>query len=227
MILKAFHDLKSDKKKDTVELVVRMCGKQGIPVTKPTILAELERVLGFLKFSRVGSDTKPLATSTSITVKEGCLNKNQKVIAMDNFDSSRGKNTVPIVSHQFCRDLKDLSNRPYIKITSAALNSEDFSSTFAEMLAKDNCSIFFETGALTKKGEKRLLNLLEGFQTMFDSKVRVILLCKSSVSPAAILEPFVNIPLWQYLCLLPYTAYCIATPSINLEYMFWLMRIVC
>ena len=74
-----------------------MCGKQGIPVTKPTILAELERVLGFLKFSRVGSDTKPVATSTSITVKEGCLNKKQKVIAMDNFDSSRGKNTVPIV----------------------------------------------------------------------------------------------------------------------------------
>ena len=192
MILNAFLDLKSDKKTDTIELVVRMCGKQGIPVTKPTILAELERVLGFLKLSMVGSDGKPLATSPSLIVKEGCLNKNQNVIAMDNFDSSRGKNTVPIVSHQFSRDLTEISNRPYLKITSAALNSEDFSTIFAEMLAKDECSIFFETVALTKKGEKRLLKLLEGFQTMFDSKVRVVLLCKSSVSPAAILEPFVK-----------------------------------
>ena len=192
MILNAFHDLKSDKKTDTVELVVRMCGKQGITVTKSTILAELERVLGFLKLSRVGSDGKPLAASPSLIVQEGCLNKSQNVIAMDNFDSGRGKNTVPIVSHQFSRDLREITNRPYLKITSTALNSEDFSTIFAEMLAKDDCSIFFETGALTKKGEKRLLKLLEGFQTMFDSKVRVVLLCKSSVSPAAIVEPFVK-----------------------------------
>ena len=143
IIIKAFRDLQSPSKNNTVELVSKLCASDGIKASKATIQAELERVLCFINLCRVGRDgKKTLSRITSEIIKEGSAKKSPTVIAMDEYDSSRQENTVSIVSHPLAKDLDLLSSRPYLRISSNTLNNEDFSSVFAQVLAKDEATIF-------------------------------------------------------------------------------------
>ena len=179
IIIKAFRDLQSPSKNNTVELVSKLCASDGIKASKATIQAELERVLCFINLCRVGRDgKKTLSRITSEIIKEGSAKKSPTVIAMDEYDSSRQENTVSIVSHPLGKDLDLLSSRPYLRISSNTLNNEDFSSVFAQVLAKDEATIFIETGGLNKGGEKRLQRILENFSSVFDCKLRIVLLSK-------------------------------------------------
>ena len=76
IIIKAFRDLQSPSKNNTVELVSKLCASDGIKASKATIQAELERVLCFINLCRVGRDgKKTLSRITSKLSKREVLRK--------------------------------------------------------------------------------------------------------------------------------------------------------
>ena len=187
LIIGAFQTSKSEKKSDAVEEVQKLSIKQGITASKADILARIVAVLEFLSISRVSVDNKMLASS-SLKMSRGSNRKSKTVGEMDKFDEGRQNNTVPVVSHRACTDLNELSDRPYLKITSAVLNGENFSTSLAHLLTEEVCTIFFETAGLKKDGSSRLDKLLQTFPKFFDSKLRIVLLFRA---PAlAVMEPF-------------------------------------
>ena len=187
LIMSAFQVSGSQKKSDIVDVVQKLSVEQGIKTSKVVILARIESLLEFVNISRVSVDNKKLATS-SLKMINGSDSKSRIVSEMDMFDEGRPHNTVPVISHQFCKDLSELSDRPYLKITSTVLNSEDFSAALAHLLTEEVCTIFFETAGLKKGGSSSLMKLLDKFPSHFDSKVRVVLLFRTSTM--AVLDPF-------------------------------------
>ena len=187
LIMSAFQVSGSQKKSDIVDVVQKLSVEQGIKTSKVVILARIESLLEFVNISRVSVDNKKLATS-SLKMINGSDSKSRIVSEMDMFDEGRPHNTLPVSSHQFCKDLSELSDRPYLKITSTVLNSEDFSAALAHLLTEEVCTIFFETAGLKKGGSSSLMKLLDKFPSHFDSKVRVVLLFRTSTM--VVFDPF-------------------------------------
>ena len=187
LIMRAFKTLKSVKKSDVVNAVKKSSIELGISASKVVILARIESVLEFIKISRVSVDNKELAQSC-VKMVSGSDSKSREVSEMDKFEEERQQNTVTVISQQYCRDLSELSDRPYLMITSVVLNTEDFSTALSYLLTEEVCTLFVETSGLKKGGSSRLKKLLEEFPKFFDNRVRVVLLFKSP--SLAVLDTF-------------------------------------
>lgn len=152
-------------------------------MSKEEILKDIDQVLSLLNKARCDLNRNSLPLSSAIVVTDNIVDDTSILDQFDGFESVRTVDSVSIVSISARIDIKLLSSRPYLKITTEMLNCQDISKALAEILCMNESCLMFETFGLNKLGESRLIMLLDIFLTSFDSRVRIILLIKREATP--------------------------------------------
>ena len=143
--------------------------------SKSTLLDEIDKVLMVLSVSRTGINDRKRLLSSNTIIMNGGEGDDKLLDEMEGYESLRESNSVPILALPFFIDIKLLSNRPYLHITSSMLNTEDFSKVFADILCMEEATLIIDSFSLNDVGGSRLHNLLKSFLNSFDNRLRIIL----------------------------------------------------
>ena len=176
---------KSESKETYIHLILVMFKtvKEGISITEKDVENAVQEVMLFLYMGKSDSIGVFGENSKCGERKHGKVSSVGKTYSdkLETFLISRLSNTAAIVSISSFND-GELDN-VNLKLTSRDFNCSDFSTQLADCLTRDSCMIHIECSELNRRGLKRLVGILNKMSTLFDNRVRIVLLSVKILPP--------------------------------------------
>ena len=169
--------------------VLLSCKKLGIEVDKCTVLTAVERVMQFFTVSKTVGRRKAESKATSCIVKPSgkrVFNSSYEVYqkfwkALSEFEDGRSHGGCVIVSlnDKGAQTCVRALEQPALVISGSDLGSRDFSKQLAQIMLQPMVTICFEVEEIGIEGSARLITFLECCKSLFDSRLRIVIMSTS------------------------------------------------